>query len=138
MAKTGRGGGSGKGKPKGYKFPKTLEKDAARQAYRDFMAQHMTDLHLAQVRAAKGLFHLLLRDPTTGQFTRFETSGDEAVDKAQLDAAAKMGRQACWISVKDPSAPLLIDAFNRYYDKPAEQPQQVDVAAEIVIRWQPR
>lgn len=114
------------GPAKGTKYAPTLAKEAAREAYRAFMAQYMDGLHLAQVRSAMGLFHLILREDD-GTFTRFESSGDEATDKARIDAAVSMGKKACWISTKDPSAQMLIDVFNRYYDKPAEQDVTVNV-----------
>lgn len=125
----GKNGGArpGSGRKPGVKLPATLAKEAARDAYRAYMAQHMDAIMGAQVRQAMGLFHLMLRDPDTGQFTRIESSGDDAVDKATIDAAVSLGKSRVWISTKDPNQQALTDILNRYLDKPAEQEQTVNV-----------
>jgi hypothetical protein len=41
-----------------------------------------------------------------------------------------------WIHTKDPSVQSFTDLMNRALDKPKEQEQEIDLHAELVLRWQ--
>lgn len=110
------------GRQKGYKFPKTIEKELERERVRQLVCAQLEPLVLAQIRNALGMGHLMLRDPETGKFERFISEGQTPeVEAARLDAALKLGKSAVWISTKDPSTAAFTDLMNRVLDKPAEQ-----------------
>lgn len=111
--------------PKGYKTAKTLTKEAAREAFRSVVLKHMDEMLSSQVEHAKGIKHLMMRDPKSGKFERVAvTADDPAVAAAQIDAALQSGN-SFWIYTKDPSVQAFTDLMNRAIDKPAEQEQAV-------------
>ena len=66
---TGRENGKKGGRPKGTKLPKTLEKEAARALLRELVCLELGPLVEAQIRAALGIRHFVLREPD-GKFKR--------------------------------------------------------------------
>lgn len=122
MAKNKASAENGKkgGRPKGSKDPQTLEKELMREALRAHVAPHIPAMTDSQIEAAKGIKHLMLRDPATGKFERVK-------DEAGIDAALKNEGEAVWIYTKDPSTAAYTDVMNRTLDKPKEQVQEIDV-----------
>src|SRR5215510_4685823 len=88
----------GSGKPRGYKHPSTLDKEAAREHVRQRVMAELDPLLDAQLANAKGLAHFFLRDPTTKQFVQI-------TDPKQIELALNMGDVGSyyWIHTKDPS-----------------------------------
>ncbi len=119
--KNGHGGKrAGAGKPKGVLWPSTIAKAEARELTRQIISARLPRLLDAQLNNAEGIGHLMLRDPETGKFERVVSTGDPAKDEAIIDAAIAMGRQQCWIYLKDPSVQAFTDLMNRALDKPAD------------------
>jgi hypothetical protein len=116
------------GKAKGYKSPNTLDKIAARELVRRKVTEALEPMLDAQIHNARGIGHLMLRDPETGKFERIVSSGDPQVDEARIDAAVRQGKSQCWIYLKDPSVQAFTDLMNRALDKPTEH---VDLKATI-------
>lgn len=113
--------------PKGYKTQKTLQKEAAREALRQIVLEHMREMTEAQIANAKGIKYLVVRDKKTGKFVRV----------TEAMAKEKLGQHEEIVEVweKEPSTPSYTDLMNRTLDKPAEQEQQVAVAGTLRILW---
>lgn len=117
------------GKPKGYKAPQTLEKEAAREVFRAEVLKHLKPLLQRQIAHAMGIGHLYTRDKA-GKFSRVE-------NQAQIDRLLTEGEEDkdYWIFSKDPSVQAFTDIMNRALDKPKEQEQDVNLNAEVVMKW---
>lgn len=105
------------GKPKGYKAPNTLAKEAARELVRQTVTAAMQPMLRAQIAHAQGIGHLYVRDKV-GQFSKIVDP--EAIDALLLSPDKKQGEHY-WIFTKDPSVQAFTDLLNRALDKPAEQ-----------------
>ena len=122
----------GAGLPKGFKFQKTLEKEAVRARVRERVSQELEPLLDAQLAHAKGISHFFLRDPKTKQFVKIE-------DPIQIQTALNAGDEGSyyWIFTKDPSVQAFTDLLNRTIDKPKEH---VEVTGSgggpVVLQWQ--
>lgn len=119
------------GKPKGYKAPATLTKEAAREALRQVVLEEMRDMTAAQIAHAKGLKYLVARETKTGKFTRLTQEQTEKILAGETDEFA-------FIEVweKDPNVQAFTDLMNRALDKPKEQEQDVNVQGALQITWQ--
>lgn len=95
-----------------------------REALRAHVAPHVPGMTDAQIEAAKGIKHLMLRDPKTGKFERVK-------DEAGIDAALQHEGEAIWIYTKDPSTAAYTDVMNRTLDKPKEQALEVNVTVAL-------
>lgn len=121
-----RGGARpGSGCKKGFKAQKTLDKIEAREFLRQRVIAEMGAMLTAQIAHAKGLSYLMVRDKA-GKFTKVSA------------AAAKQftGEEILEVWEKDPSVQAFTDLLNRALDKPKEQEQEIDLKAELRIRWQ--
>lgn len=116
-------------------WPSTIAKAEAREALRQLITAELPGMTSAQIRNAKGIGHLMLRDPSTGKFERVVSTGNDEKDKAIIDAAIAQGREQCWIYLKDPSIQAYTDLTNRAVDKPSEPVQEVEHKGTITIRW---
>ena len=112
------------GKPKGYKFPATIAKEAAREAVRQRITQRMMPIVDAQIDSAIGISHFMLRDPDTGQWER--VNDPDQIVAALNDPRAKQG-STFRIYVKDPNANAARDMLAYAIDKPKEQLQEIKV-----------
>jgi len=120
------------GKPKGYKSPSTLTKEQARDALRLIVLERMQELVDAQMSSALGIRYLVTRDKRSGKFIRVT----EAMAKAkQSEDDAEEWAESVEIWEKEPSVQAFSDLMNRALDKPKEQEQDVNLHAELVIRW---
>jgi hypothetical protein len=126
--KTGRGGGSGKGKPKGYKAPQTLEREAARTYLRTRVIESLQPMLDAQIENAQGCSQFVYRD-AQGRFKVID-------DPDELRACIAMGK-AIRIFTRLPSTPAFTDLMNRTFDKP---PEHVSVTGPengpVQFKWQ--
>ena len=105
----------GAGLPKGYKFPKTIEREERRSHLRQRVLRELDPLLDAQIAHAKGIDHFFLRDEKTKQFKRIE-------DPVMIETALNAGDRDryYWIFTKDPSIQAFTDLMNRTFDKPPE------------------
>ena len=106
------------GKPKGYIFPQTIEKQQAKEIARQRITERLLPIVDAEIDSAIGIRHFMLRNPEDGTFKRL-------TDPAEIDAAlahpdAKEG-SSYWIYTKDPQTPAAIDLLNRATGKPVEE-----------------
>lgn len=137
--KAGHGGArSGAGRKPGIPNKATLaateQKEVIREEIRREFAAELRPLLRAQIDHAKGIKHLMMREPKTGKFERVAVSdSDPAVAAAQIDAALTSGN-AFWIYTKDPSTQAWTDLANRVIDKPAEQVQEVAHSGTILVK----
>lgn len=121
----------GSGKPKGWKAPKTLEKEAARAYQREMVIASLRAMTQAQIANALGIGHVYTRDKT-GKFSKIE-------DQAHIDQLLTEGTEGegYWIFSKDPSIQAFTDLMNRALDKPAEQIAVTGAeGGPLVFRWQ--
>lgn len=125
-AEIARENGKKGGRPKGSKDPQTLEKELMREALRAHVAPHIPAMTDAQIEAAKGIKHLMLRDPKTGKFER-------VTDEEGIDRALASEGQDVWIYTKDPSTAAYTDVMNRTLDKPKEQAQEINLTGTLNI-----
>lgn len=110
----------GAGRKKGYKEKGTLTKEAAREALRTIVLEHMTDMVSAQVANSKGIKFLVVREKKSGKFIKRITDPEAEI---KLDPE----REIAEIWAKDPSVQAFTDLMNRALDKPAEQEQLVNL-----------
>lgn len=110
----------------------TLSKIASRELARQHILKKLLPIIDAQVDAAMGIKHFMLRDPETGQFQRL-TDADQIV--AALNAAEAEEGSTYWIYTKDPSTQAAADMLNRALDKPKEQEQEVAIDAKVEFVW---
>jgi len=125
-----RGGARpGAGRKKGYKEQGTLAKEAAREALRAIVTEHMREMAEAQIAAAKGTKYLVYRNKQGGEF---RTVTKDMIENGILE------KDNVTIEVwdKQPSTPAFTDLMNRALDKPAEQKQEVELTGELRVRWQ--
>ena len=115
------------GKRKGSKLRSTLDKEAARAFVRERVCAELGPLTDAQIGHAKGLKYLVTRDKKTGKFIRVT----EAM--ARHRSALSSNEEIIEVWEKDPSVQAFTDLLNRALDKPAEQPQRVQVTGEVTI-----
>jgi hypothetical protein len=110
---------------KGVKHKATLDKEAAREVLRARVTANMGPMIDAQIQHAKGLSYLVYRDKKAGKFV--------TVTAENLEDAQKENTVEVWS--KDPSVQAFTDLMNRALDKPAEQPQAVEIEGEVLLRW---
>lgn len=115
---------AGSGKPKGYKAPATLAKEAAREAVRQRITERMIPIVDAQINSAIGISHFFLRDEATGQFRRI-TKVSEI--EAALNAPGAERGKTFWIYTKDPNSLAARDMLAYAIDKPKEQAMEIEV-----------
>jgi len=118
------------GKPKGYKAPKTIEKEVERERLRQMVVAELEPMAKAQIAHAKGVSYMVLRHPD-GTFAR-------ATDVNQIDAACAVGASAFQIFTQAPNVQAFSDLLNRALDKPAEQVKVTGDdggPVEFVFRW---
>lgn len=130
MTKAKRGGARpNSGPAKGAKYKPTLDKEKARDIFRAEVLKHLKPLLQRQIAHAMGIGHLYTRDKT-GKFSKVE-------NQAQIDKLLTEGEEHkdYWIFSKDPSVQAFTDLMNRALDKPKEQEQDVNLNAEVVIKW---
>lgn len=123
------------GKPKGFKAPKTLAKEAARELARALITQQLQPLIHAQIANAAGLKYLVTRDKRTGKFIRVTEA--MAKKRGESDPLAEH-EEIIEVWEKDPSVQAFTDLLNRALDKPAEQVKLTgadDGPIEHVFRW---
>jgi hypothetical protein len=121
MAKGRRTGG----KPKGYKAPATIDKEAKRELVRQLVAAELEPMVKAQIAHAKGVHFMILRNPD-GTVTR-------ATNEKQVDAACAVGAQAFEIVTQTPNVQAFSDLLNRALDKAREQPQDLNISSTLNI-----
>lgn len=114
----------GSGKPKGYKFPQTLTKEAARNRVRERVIAELEPLLDAQLVHAKGLRHTFMRDEN-GRFIQL-------TEPKAIETALNAGDEGAyyWTFTKDPSIQAFTDLMNRALDKPKEQPQDINITGD--------
>lgn len=124
------------GRPAGGKNAATIDKELMREALRAVLVPEMASMTAAQVAAAKGVSHFILRDPKTGKFERV-TDPERIVLALNADGAEE--GSTFYIHTKDPSTQAYTDLMNRLLDKPAEQVKHTGEdggPVEHVFRWQ--
>lgn len=109
---------AGAGKPKGFKAPATLDKEAARTEYQRIMTGRFAGLLSAQYQTAVGVSQMVLRD-AKGQFKVLD-------DPDELKKAVEDG-EVLEIFTRLPNAQAQSDILNRVMDKPKEQALAVTV-----------
>jgi hypothetical protein len=122
-------GGSrpGSGRKLGYKLPRTLDKEAARNLLAQQVTRALMPMLRAQIAHATGIGHCYTRDKN-GKFNRVE-------DPAKLDALLSEGTEGehYFIFTKDPSAAAFKELLDRAIDRPKEQAQEIHVTGEIEL-----
>lgn len=110
----------GAGAKKGQKLASTLSKEAAREALRSIVLEHMREMTAAQIAQAKGLRYLVVREKASGKFLR--------VSESMAKLAESEERIEVW--EKDPSTQAFTDLMNRALDKPKEQEQEIKLSGD--------
>lgn len=116
--------------PKGYKTRKTIEKEVTREVVRQIVAAELEEMTKAQIAAAKGIQHFVLRGKD-GKFKKVESAEAAVAALNDPDSVYEF-----W--ARDPSIQAYTDLVNRLNDKPAEQMRVTgadDGPVEHVFRW---
>lgn len=130
MATSRRGGARpGAGRKPGGKNQATLSKEAAREALRQIVIEHMADLVSSQIAAAKGIKYLVARNRATGKFVRVTARAMKAMLAGKQDAELELIE----VWQKDPSTQAFTDLLNRALDKPKEQEQEIKLTGELTV-----
>ena len=106
------------GKPKGYKAPSTLEKEAARELVRKRITERLVPLIDAQIDSSIGIKHFMLRDELTGQWKRL-TNPNQII--AALNHPKAREGSTYFIYTKDPNSQAAREMLDRAIDRPKEQ-----------------
>lgn len=101
------------GKPKGFKAPATLAKEAAREAVRLQITARLAPLVDAQIDSAIGIKHFFLRDASTGEWKRI-------TNPAQIERALNGKEDKYLIYTKDPNSTAAREMLAYAIDKPKE------------------
>ena len=112
---TSRLNGKKGGRPKGSKAAKTLVKEAARTLVRELVCKELRPLVEAQIRAALGIRHFVLRGPD-GKFKRVT----HPATITRILNAPKGQYEFFDVWTRDPSTPAFKDLMDRAFGKPAE------------------
>ena len=121
----------GPGRPKGSVGTHTLDKIQAREFIRQQVTARLLPLLHAQMDAAMGISHFMLRDPKTGQFQML-TDPDQIA--AALNTPGSKEGSTYYIYTKDPSTPAWTDLANRAYDKPIER-EETHHTGNLTVTW---
>jgi hypothetical protein len=128
--------GTRRGRPKGSKSKKTLEKEAARVVLRELVLAEMQPMVEAQVKHAKGISYLVYREKKGGKFTKVTADNAQEVFKL-ADKKGDEGGVIIEVWEKEPHTPAFTDLMNRAIDKPADQlTAQLEHSGTLVIQWQ--
>lgn len=120
------------GRPPGRRNNATLSKEQGRELVRQRVLKDIEPMIAAQIAHAQGISHFMLRDPKSGKFERL--TEPEQIEAALNAEGAEEG-SSYYIWAKDPSVQAFTDLLNRALDKPKEQEQDVNLNAELVIKW---
>jgi hypothetical protein len=123
------GARKGAGRPKGSRNTGYLTKEAGREALRQLVLAELGPLVQAQIAAAKGIQHLVVRNKKTGKFERV-TNPDQMV--ALLNHESESEVWELW--ERDPSTQAFTDLMNRTLDKPTEM-MNVEHTGGVEITW---
>ena len=131
MAK-GRGGKrEGAGRKPGTPNAATIEKALLREEMRGFIAKHIPRMLGAQIEAACGVAHLMIRNDD-GTWAKAPAE----ITEEQMLAVLNGDPNRYYISTKDPNTQAFNTLAAYAADKPKEQEQEIVMDATLEIRWQ--
>ena len=116
----------GAGIKAGFKYPKTLTKEAAREVLRQQVMKELGPMVSAQVKAAQGLKYLVTRDKKSGKFTTVT----QAMARVMINAGES---DSIEVWEKEPSTAAFSDLANRALDRPKEQKQEINLTGEAEL-----
>lgn len=105
---------------KGTILPKTLLKLEGKARLRELVLSELDPIVRGLIAKAKGVNHMMLRDPETGQWVRL--TEQEQIEAALNAEGAEQGT-TFWIHTKDPDVQAAADLLNRAIGKPVEEIQ---------------
>lgn len=126
MTKDGKKTG---GKPKGYKAPSTLAKEAAKERLRQRLTAHVDDFVDALVSRSKGVRYFVTRNKT-GKY-EIVTDPDKVV--SALNAEDDMTGE---FYTDKPDVAAIREAFERMVGQSDKPTEEVKHTGGIVIKWQ--
>lgn len=103
---------------KGTILPKTLLKLEGKARLRELVLAELDPIVRGLIAKAKGVNHMMLRDPETGQWVRL--TEQEQIEAALNAEGAEEGK-TFWIHTKDPDVQAAADLLNRAIGKPIEE-----------------
>lgn len=122
------------GPKKGAKYKPTIEKALAREEARAYIQAQMPRMMRAQIEAACGVAHLMLRNDD-GTWRK----APENMTEDEMLAVLNGDTNRYFIATKDPNTPAFNTLAAYALDKPAEQMKVTgpdDGPVEHVFRWQ--
>ena len=105
---------------KGTILPKTLLKLEGKARLRELVLSELDPIVRGLIAKARGVNHMMLRDPETGQWVRL--TEQEQIEAALNAEGAEEGK-TFWIHTKDPDVQAAADLLNRAIGKPIEEIQ---------------
>lgn len=126
--KNGHGGKrAGAGKPKGVRWPSTINRESGRAALRALVLESLKPMVDAHIANAQGIKFLMVREKSTGKFLRV------GADRA---ARLKPDEELIEVWEKEPSIQSFTDLVNRTLDKPAEHVELTGAdGVPLVVQW---
>lgn len=103
---------------KGTILPKTLLKLEGKARLRELVLSELDPIVRGLIAKARGVNHMMLRDPETGQWVRL--TEQEQIEAALNAEGAEEGK-TFWIHTKDPDVQAAADLLNRAIGKPIEE-----------------
>lgn len=106
------------GMPKGHITAKVIEKLEGKARLRELVLAELDPIVRGLIAKAKGVNHMMLRDPESGQWIRL--TEQEQIEAALNAEGAEEGK-TFWIHSKDPDVQAAADLLNRAIGKPIEE-----------------
>lgn len=113
------------GMPKGFRYPETINKLEGKARLRELVLAELDPIVRGLIAKAKGVNHMMLRDPESGQWIRLT---EQAQIEAALNAEGAEEGKTFWIHSKDPDTQAAADLLNRAIGKPTEE-----IAMEVTV-----
>ncbi len=98
-----------------------IDKDLHREELRRLVCAALVPMTQAQIANAMGIKYLVLRQKSTGKFTRIGADGALAHDP---------DTETIEVWEKDPAIQAYSDLLNRALDKPQEPKQQIEISGD--------
>lgn len=124
----GSGKTPGSGKPKGYKAPVTLEKDAAKEELRKQLTAQMIPIAEALMSRCKGVRYFVTRNKT-GKF-EIVTDPQKVVDA--LNGENNMSGE---FYTEKPDTAAIKEALDRMVGQSEKPKEQTEISGGISIKW---
>jgi hypothetical protein len=121
----------GAGRKAGGKNAATIEREEKRELVRQMVDAELRPIIRALIKKAVGVSHVVGRHKSSGKFQELKDI-DQIV--ASLNGDGDFERAEIW--TRDPDTQSAVHLLDRLLDRVQNQPQEVDVQAEVTLKWE--